>query len=72
MLGGPKKDGHSVGWLGTPGEAGTQQDQFHEWEQPRAMNIEEKSSEHFRWTHLEQLQHCTDLPHQVTFPVHTE
>ena len=28
--------------------------------------------EHLRWTHLEQVQHSTDLPRQVTFPVHTE
>ena len=27
---------------------------------------------HFRWTHLEQAQHCTDLPRQVTFPAQTE
>ena len=25
-----------------------------------------------RWNHLEQMQHCTDLPRQVTFPAHTE
>ena len=23
-------------------------------------------------THLEEVQHCTDLPRQVTFPAHTE
>ena len=28
--------------------------------------------DHLRWTHLEQVQHCTDLPCQVTFPAHTE
>ena len=32
----------------------------------------EESCEHLRWTHLEQVQHCTDLSHQVTFPEHTE
>ena len=32
----------------------------------------EESCEHLRWTHLEQVQHCTDLPRQVTFPAHTE
>ena len=31
-----------------------------------------KSSEHFKWTHLEQVQHCTDLPRLVTFPAHNE
>ena len=30
------------------------------------------SCEHLRWTHLEQMQHCTDLPRQVTFSAHTE
>ena len=38
---------------------------------PRALNLERESCEHLRWTHLEQLQHCADLPHQVTFPAHT-
>ena len=32
----------------------------------------EESCEHFRWTHLEQVQYCTDLSHQVAFPAHTE
>ena len=39
---------------------------------PRALNSERESCEHVRWTHFEQAQHCSDLPHQVTFPVHTE
>ena len=39
---------------------------------PRALNSERESCEHLRWTHLEQAQHYTDLPRQVTFPVHTE
>ena len=43
-----------------------------ERELPRTLNLERKSCEHLRWTHLEQAQHCTDLPRQVTFPVHTE
>ena len=38
----------------------------------RILNLEKESCEHFKWTHLEQVQHCTDLPIQVTFPVHTE
>ena len=37
-------------------------------ELPRVLNLERESWEHFRWTHLEQVQHCTDLPCQVTFP----
>ena len=41
-------------------------------EAPRALNLERESCEHLRWTHLEQMQHCTDLPRQVTFSVHTE
>ena len=39
---------------------------------PRVLNLERKSCEHLRWTHLEQVKHCTDLPRQVTFPAHTE
>ena len=31
-------------------------------ELPRASNLEQESSEHRRWTHLEQMQHCTVLP----------
>ena len=46
--------------------------QLQEWELPRALNLERKSCEHLRWTHLEQVQHCTDLPRQVTFLAHTE
>ena len=26
------------------------------------MNLDKESCEHLRWTHLEQAQHCTDLP----------
>ena len=39
---------------------------------PTALNLERKSCKQYRWTHLEQVQHCTDLPHQVTFPAHTK
>ena len=46
--------------------------QLQEWELPRVLNLERESCEHLGWTHLEQVQHCTDLPRQVTFPVHTE
>ena len=46
--------------------------QIQELELPRALNLERESSEHLRWAHLEQVHHCTDLPQQVTFPVHTE
>ena len=31
-------------------------------ELPRALNLERESCEHLRWNHLEQVQHCTDLP----------
>ena len=41
-------------------------------ELPRALHWDKKSCEHLRWTHLEQAQHCTDLPRQVTFSAHTE
>ena len=46
--------------------------QLQKWELPRALNLDKESCEQLRWTHLEQAQHCTDLPHQVLFPVHTE
>ena len=35
-------------------------------EAPRAQKLDKESCEHLRWTHLEQAQHCTDLPRQVT------
>ena len=38
----------------------------------RALNWDKESCEHLRWTHLEQAQHCSDLPRQITFPAHTE
>ena len=41
-------------------------------ELPRALNLERKSCKHLKWTRLEQVQHCTDLPRQVTFSAHTE
>ena len=30
---------------------------------PRALNLEGESCEHFRWTHLEQMQHCPARSH---------
>ena len=39
---------------------------------PRVLNLERESCEHLRWTHLKQVQHFSDLLHQVTFLVHTE
>ena len=36
------------------------------------MSLGRESSEHLKWTHLEQVQHCTDLPRQVTSPALTE
>ena len=38
----------------------------------KSSEFERESCEHLRWTHLEQAQHCTDLSHQVSCPVHTE
>ena len=38
----------------------------------RALKLDKESCEHLRWTHLEHVQNCTDLPRQVTFPAHTE
>ena len=70
--GGVRKRSHSVEWMGNGREAQTQQgEQLHEWELRRASKLEE-SSEHHGWTHLEQVQHCTDLPLQATFPAHNE
>ena len=34
--------------------------------------MERESCENLRWTHLEQVQHCSGLPHQFTFSEHTE
>ena len=57
----------------SPKKAGAQQEeQLQEWELPRVLTLEKKSSEHFKWTQLKHVQHCTDLPRQVTFPVHTK
>ena len=59
--------------VGSPKKAGTQQGgKLQELKLPRVLNLENESSEHFKWTQLEHVQHCTDLPRQVTFPVHTE
>ena len=62
-VGGVRGGGVTVLWQGG---------QLQEWELPRALNLDKESCEHLRWTHLEQVQHCTDLPRQVTFPAHTE
>ena len=39
---------------------------------PKVLNLERESFEPLRWTHLEQVPHCTDLPRQIIFPAHTE
>ena len=51
-VGGVREESHSV----------TAGGQLQESELPRALNSERESCEHLRWTHLEQVQHCTDLP----------
>ena len=43
-----------------------------EWELPRVLKLEKKRSEHLKWTHLEPVQHSTDLTLQITFAAHTE
>ena len=58
-VGGVRGGSHSV----TTGEAAPR---------VRALNLDRESCEHLRWTHLEQVQHSTDLPRQVTFPAHIE
>ena len=64
-----EKDKVSVG-VGSPEEIVTQQGG--QLQEPKVLNVEKERREHFRLTHLEQMQHCTDLPRQVTFPAHTE
>ena len=57
----------------SPVEAGAHQvGQFQKCKLPRFLNLENESSERLKWTELEKVQHCTDLPLQVTFPAHTE
>ena len=46
--------------------------QLQERKLPGAPNLEWGSCEYLIWTHLEHVQHCTDLPRQVTFPAHTK
>ena len=58
--------------VGSPEEAGTQHGQLQDWELPRVLNLEKKSSEHCKWTHLKKVQHCTNLPLQITIPAHSE
>ena len=38
----------------------------------RVLNLEKESNEHLKWTHLEQVQNCINLPLQVTFIGYTE
>ena len=55
---------------GTPVKAKTPQG---EPLQKRELHSTEKeSSEHLRWTHLEQVHHCADLFLQLIFQAHTE
>ena len=66
-VGGVREGSHSV----TCGDIASW-GQLQECGLSRVLNLERGSCEHFRWIHLEQVQHCTDLPRQVTFPAHTE
>ena len=38
----------------------------------KSSEFKRESCDHLRWTYLEQVQHCTDLLRQVTFPTNTE
>ena len=67
MLGNPEEKVTGLNDWGPPGEGG----QIHEWELPKALNLEE-SREHHTWNNLEQVQHCANLPLQVTSPAHTK
>ena len=53
--------------LESPEKAGTQQG----GQLPKVLNLK-KSSKHLKWTHLEQVQHCTNLLLRVTLPEHSE
>ena len=55
VLEGPGEEGMALEGWGPPGEAETQQGAQLQGERPRALNLEEESSEHLRWTHLEQV-----------------
>ena len=48
--------------VGSPEEPGSLQGR-----QSRVINLEKEKSEHFRWTNLEQVQHCNNLLLHVTF-----
>ena len=54
--------------VGYPEEAGTQQGELlQEWKLSRVLNLGKKCSEHLKWTHLEQVQHCTPYPSRSHF-----
>ena len=55
-VGGVRGGSHSVTSGDTAGGAAS-----------RVLNLERESCEHPRWTHLEQVQHCTDLPPKSHF-----
>ena len=66
-------ESHSVGRCGISGRrTDAAGGQLQECELPSLLNLEKESSERFKWAHLVQVQNCTDLPRQVTFPAHTD
>ena len=73
--GGVRGGSHSVGRCGISKRSRNVAgggEQLQEWELPRVLNLEKESSKHFKWTSVEQVQHCIDLPRLITFPAHTE
>ena len=58
--------------VGSPEEAGTQQEETPGMRAAKSSESRKESSEHFRRTHLGQVQHCPDLPRRVTFAAHTK
>ena len=65
----PKEENTILVGVGPPEEAGRQ---FQELKLPRVLNLGKEGGEHPKWTHLEQVQHCTDLPLQITFSALTK
>ena len=62
--------GHSFGGLKSPGEARCSRKDSSSLESQLNSEVERKV--HLKCIHLEQVQHCIDMPLQVTRPTNTE
>ena len=70
-LEGPREHKVLVDW-GQPRKAEVQQEgQLQQRELEREFNFKEEKV-YLKCAHLEQVQHCTDLPYQVTLLAHTK